>query len=409
MKNHRLFIAAISILAAVIFISGCSNIENKNDKLPDQIILTKGEAATAVRSNETAFDLLANIESSQIKKGEKESVIVSPLSFSMTMAMLWNGAAGQTREEIKSGLGLGDLSDEEVNNFFKKILEIVPSTDPKTKVSIANSIWYQNGYTLKENFIDINNRYFNAEISPIDFTSPKATDIINTWCSNKTNGMIDKIEDKLPQNLVAMIVNALYFKGKWSNQFDASDTKRAPFYTTQGEKEVDMMYQNYTFCAYSNESYESISLPYGNGAFSMTVILPRESIASTIDQLNAEVFWNDLIAKQVPMNYDLYLPKFKLEYEIDLKDYITEAGMDIIYSPAADFSNMMSGIHVSKVKQKAIIQTNEEGTEAAAVTSGMLLKTSLPPTFRVDRPFIFVISENTSSTILFIGKVEDPS
>ena len=404
MKKHQLFITAIS----VIFIFGCSNIENKGDKLPDQIILTKGEATTATLSNETAFDLLSNIEKSQLKKGERESVIVSPLSFSMMMAMLWNGAAGRTREDIKRGLGFENLSDEDVNNYFKKILDVLPSTDPKTKVSIANSIWYQNGYTLKENFIDINNRYFNAEISPIDFTSPRATDIINTWCSNKTNGMIDKIADQLPRDLAAMLINALYFKGKWSNQFDVSDTKKAPFYTAQGEKEVNMMYQNNTFYAYSNELYESISLPYGNNAFSMTIILPRESIASTLDHLDANSFWNDLIIKQIPGNYNLYLPKFKLEYEVDLKDYISEAGMDIIFSSDADFSNMMGGICVSKVMQKAVIRTDEEGTEAAAVTAGMMA-TSLPPTFRIDRPFIFIISENTSSTILFIGKVEDPS
>lgn len=413
MKRIALFLS-LPIIGVIFLICSCSVLENNNEKMPDILILTKAEEATASGSNQIGFKLLTSIENQQIESEERENVIVSPLSYSMAMAMLWNGAANETKEVIKNGLGFGDFTDEEVNSYFGKILEILPTTDPKTKVSLANSIWYQNGYTLEENFIDVNNRYFNAEISPIDFSDNKSINIINNWCSDKTNGKIDKMVEQFDPDLVAMLINALYFKGEWSSLFEKSDTKEAIFYSSQGEKRADMMYQQGYFSTYKNELFQAINLPYGNNAFSMTVILPAKDsdIISVLNNINDnDGFWSDIIAGSSPTTIDLYLPNFKFEYEIDLNDFVKECGMGMIYSPLADFSNMMKQqLSVSNVKQKAIIEVDEKGTEAAAVTTVEIVYTSLPTVsqFRADRPFIFIISENSSSSILFIGKVEDP-
>lgn len=416
MKKSRKLSSILSLTIITIFICSCSIIENREKKSPDILILTKGEETTASINNEIGFKLLNSIEETQIKEEKRENVIVSPLSYNIAMAMLWNGAAEETREALKRGLGFDNLTDEDVNNYFKKILKVLPTTDPQTKISLANSIWHQNGYSLDDNYIDINNRYFNTEISPIDFSNNKSVEIINTWCSEKTNGMIDNIVDDLDGELIAMLINALYFKGEWSNQFEKSDTRIAPFYSPYSKVEVDMMYQSALFNSYSNDLFRSITLPYGNNAFSMTVILPEESsdITSVLDHINSSTdVWSDIVNRSTSATFDLYLPKFKFEYDINLRDFISQSGMEIIYTPSANFSNMMkqSTLCVSFVKQKAIIEVDEKGTEAAAVTSIGMVNTAYPsiPQFRVDRPFIFVISENSSSSILFIGKVEDPS
>lgn len=421
------WVTLLLTLHLLFFMGSCEKGNGVTEKTePIEIILTSAQTKVADNGNTVAFTYLANISEQEALENKRKNVMISPFSLNLAMAMCWNGADGQTKEQIKNTLGFVGNTDDDVNSFFKKMIETLPKTDPSVKLSIANSIWQHKDFAVLESFMDTNKKWFNASVQSLDFRNGNSVNIINDWCSNNTNGMIKKIIDEIKPNEVLFLINALYFKAPWKNEFKTEKTTMQPFHLRDGSsKNVSTMNQEIT-CQYSEGTrYRAATLPYGNEAFNMTFILPNdgylpEDLFTLLEPISSTTnVWSTIINNKSLNKLDIYLPKFKFEYEIEFNDILKKMGITDAFSASlANFSRIAqiqppyNNLVISKVIQKTAIEVNEKGSEAAAVTSVGIGVTSVGPNkneFRVNRPFIFVISEKHTSTILFAGKVEIPS
>jgi serpin B len=309
-------------------------------------------------------------------------------------------------------LGMAGFIETEINEYYQKMSQAFSDIDPLTELVIANSIWYRDGFPVKQPFIDINQHYFDAEVEALDFSKPDAAGIINQWCADKTKDRIkDIIQPPIHDDLMMYLINALYFKSKWESQFDKTKTKQDNF--TKADKStirVNMMEQRANFPYYANEYLQCIELPYGNGAFSMVAMLPADNM--NLDQLVGyldEKTWNILSNNLYHRDVMLKLPRFKIECEMNLNDPVKNAGMQLIF--CGGFANISDKpLFVSRIKQKTFVEVNEEGTEAAAVTVvEMFTSASLTPVqFIANRPFLYLIKEKSTGAILFIGRMDEP-
>jgi serpin B len=345
---------------------------------------------------------------------ETPNTFFSPLSLNLALGMLYNGASGDTRTEMAEVLGMADYSETEINEYYQKMSQALLDIDPLTELAIANSIWYRDGFPVKQPFIDINKKHFDAEVKALDFNNPDAAKIINQWCANKTKDRIkDIIQPPISPDVMMYLINALYFKSKWESQFDKSNTKKDDFTKANNSKiKVNMMEQRTPFPYYADEHLQCVELPYGNMAFSMVAILPAEN--SDIDRLIEyldETQWNNISNYLHHREVILKLPRFKIECEMDLNDPVKNIGMQrIFYGGFEHISDF--ALNVSNIKQKTFVEVNEEGTEAAAVTViAMELSAAGPSTpvqFFANRPFLYVIKEKSTGAILFIGRMDEP-
>lgn len=363
-----------------------------------------------------AFELFSNVFSEEAK-GEDKSFMVSPFSLSMALAMTWNGAAGETKTAMQETLKMGNYSDDDFNGYYKKLKEALLKTDPSTQLSIANAIFTNKFITIKPNFIKTNTDYYHATVQPVDFSLPTTKDIINRWASDNTNNLIKEIIDKTNADDLMYLLNAIYFKGIWTTKFDAKNTSKKAFLTENGTKRtVDMMSQTAKFNYTEDEIMQVVQLPYGNQAFSMLVLLPQSGKKQTdvVSALQNKEYWGKTRTALRQAEVVLSLPKFKTEYSIKLNEVLGKMGMGVAFDPyKADFSRMSEiSAFISFVKQDTYISTDESGTEAAAVTVIGMEMTSAAPgpqkvIFNADRPFIYVIQENSTGAILFMGAVKD--
>jgi serine protease inhibitor len=344
---------------------------------------------------------------------QNKNVFISPFSVSMALGMALNGADGATLDSMKQVLEHANFTMQEINESYENISSILTHLDPKVVFQIANSVWYRNGFHVYPAFFNNCHEYFDAEIDSLDFSSPGAVQAINDWVNSKTHGKITTILTQIPPEMVMYLINAIYFKGVWTYQFDPASTMDASFISSTGSTvSCKMMSQKATYAYRATDQAQIIDLPYSDRLFSMTIILPAKG--TNIDQFAAEftqqqysTFVNSLDSAEV----ELYLPKFKVEYEKKLNDELSAMGMGIAFSNFANFSRIADvPLAISEVKHKTYVEVNEEGTEAAAVTSIGISLTAMPsiPQMLIDRPFIFIIREHTSGTILFIGKIVNP-
>ena len=396
--------------------------EDHNTQVPVKIQLSDTEVEIANDGINFAMNFFSAVHSQNENSNEgKENIILSPLSLNMALAMVWNGANGETKQAIQKAMGMANYPETGVNDYFKKLRESLVKTDPKTKLALANSIWYSNSFPVKEDFIRTNKDWYNAEVKGMDFSAPDAPDQINKWCSDNTNGLIDEIIDEIPGDAVMYLLNALYFKGEWSKTFgfNTSGTNTEQFRKENGSTvNVQMMNQSNELDYYSDEYLSMVTLPYGNNAFSMLFILPNENISfsNLSAQLNQAGYWKNCLLSRSIHDVNLFVPKFKIEYEIQLNETLEQLGMGIAFdSFLADFSGISEiETFISKVKQVSFIEVDEKGSEAAAITvvemftSSMELSEPNKATFRADRPFMFAIQENSTGTILFVGKIGSP-
>jgi len=353
----------------------------------------------------------------QSVEGSKNTFI-SPLSVAMALGMTYNGAAGTTQAAMRETLELQGLTIEEVNASYRSLIDLLAGLDPSVQFLLVNSIWYRSGFSVQQEFLDVNQTYFDAQVAALDFDNPSAAETINDWVNDKTNGRIeDIVTPPIPAEIVMFLINAIYFKGDWTFQFDRELTQNRPFTLADGTtKQVPTMtYTEPTDVSYfADATVEGVDLSYGGKAYSMTILLPAEGrdVEALVASLNA-ARWAGILAGFATIEANVLLPKFTLEYEIEMNDVLKALGMAIAFDPDnADFSNIYSGperLFISKVKHKSFVDVNEQGTEAAAVTSVEVGVTSLPPTIAVDRPFVFAIRERFSGTILFMGVITDPS
>jgi serine protease inhibitor len=355
-----------------------------------------------------------------VATGTDENVFISPASVSMALGMTLNGAEGATEEAMKSTLEFAGLTMEEINSSYRGLIDLLVALDPGVVFGIANSIWYRSGEDILEPFIDDCTTYFDAEVSEMDFADPGAADVINAWVSAKTRGRIEEIVAKpIDPAFVMFLINAIYFKGTWTYQFDPDLTRNADFTGPDGTARPCRMMEQpepgeiSEFMYFSDGALEAVDLPYANGWFTMTILLPPEGtkIGDFIAGLTPEA-WNAWLGGLGPHEGSIAMPRFKMEYSQRLDEVLSALGMGIAFTDAADFSGMRAtgGLLISEVKHKTFVEVNEEGTEAAAVTEVGMGDTAMPDVFamRVDRPFVFAIRERHSGTILFIGKIGDP-
>ena len=356
----------------------------------------------------------------EVLKAEEpgENVMISPLSVSLALAMTYNGADGDTKVAMEKILELYGLTVDEINENYKTLIDALASVDPKVLMSIANSIWYKQEFDVEQDFINVNQDYFYAEVSPLDFNDPESVTTINNWVANKTNDKITEILDEIPVDAVMYLINAIYFKGIWKYEFEESNTEEKPFYLSDGTtKDVPMMVQEGSFNYFSNDILQAVEMPYGAGNYSMIILLPQynKTPDDIIDQLNNDN-WNSWLSEFYEAEkIQIHLPKFKFEYKNKLNDELINMDMGIAFDPYnADFSkiNSLEQLFISRVIHKSFIEVNEEGTEAAAVTMVEISLTSSGGEtgihFYVNQPFIFAIKEKYTNTIICIGKVMEP-
>ncbi len=375
--------------------------------------LNEFETALVNSVNGISFRILNGINKSELN----QNVFISPLSIAYALGMTLNGAGGNTYDSIKNTLDLSSLSSDEINQNYKSLMQLLMGLDQKVIFKIANSIWYRNDLPVENDFIDVNKKYFDAQVSGLDFGAPDAAQIINNWVDQSTNGKIKTIVPApIPKLVVMYLTNAIYFKGTWTYQFAPNQTKDDKFTLPNGSQQIcKMMSISGDFKYFEDEQLQLIELPYGDKKFSMTIVLPKGD--KNIDEFVAglSVFrWNSLIQNLRLKEGALLLPKFKIEFKKSLKDVLKAMGMDIAFDPhRANFSKISKtgDLHITDVLHKTYVDVNEEGTEAAAVTSVEIGITSIQETFfmRVDRPFFFVIRENHTLSLIFMGKIVEPT
>lgn len=404
-------------IAAILSPASCEKGNSDLDKeLPDPIkIELRGSEAEMVKSDQQfAIEFFANVFNEEAAELDK-NFMISPLSLSMALAMTWNGADGETKAVMQKVLKLDGYTDQEVNEYYEKLREGLLKTDPSTKLAIANSIWTNKNIKFKDDFIRLNNEYFNSTVESVDFSDANSVKLMNKWAADNTNNLITHVLDKTNPNALMYLMNALYFKGIWTSEFNSRNTSSKPFYSEDGQtKNVDMMHQKSSFNYNENQTMQIVELPYGNQAFSMIVLLPKEGnkLADVTQELQNSNSWGNLVSGLSSTQVDLYLPKFKTEYSRVLNDVLEKMGMGIAFEPgAADFSRMTDAdAFISFVEQLTYINTDEVGTEAAAVTVVGIELTSYQPdrtaTFNANRPFIYIIRENSTGSILFMGAVK---
>jgi serine protease inhibitor len=400
------------ILASLIIITaGCESSSQYSEEVPIRE-LTRIEKQLVSSADNFSLKIFKKIAEAEREK----NLFISPLSISMALGMTLNGADGDTYEAMRKTLSLADISQQEINESYQSLIELLTKIDSKVIMQIANSIWYRNTIPFKRDFIETNRKYFDATINPMNFSDPATINIINNWVKESTNGKIDKIVEKIDPETIMFLINAIYFKGTWQYQFDKNKTRDDLFTKQSGEQvPCKMMNLENDFYLSSNDTFTVLDLPYGKGNFSMTILLPDKdkSLIDVLSTLTDET-WNGVINNLSKMKRELYMPRFKLEYKINLNETLKALGMGIAFEPfGANFKKLYDGInnaYISNVEHKTFVDVNEEGTEAAAVTSVEIGVTSIrDDIIRLDRPFIFVIREKNSNCILFIGKLEDPS
>jgi serpin B len=382
--------------------------EQPEVKLKDAepIPLKAGMEKRVQQDNAFAFDLFRQV---LINNANEKNIFISPLSVSIALGMAWNGANGETKTEMANALKMSGMTEDEINEYYQIMLSALPEVDPSTKLNIANSIWYRESFPVKDEYLKVNSDYFNAEVRELDFAKPDALSIINGWCAEKTNNLIKNPLDKISADAMMYLINAIYFKGIWVKKFE-KDTYKANFYAEGGNTvQVDMMQQKDTFGYREDEMAQYLDLPYGNKAFSMTVILPREGKTTdeVLETLDTEK-WNNIINGFSSHEVQVYLPKFKTTGKYELKEPLIQMGMVKAFTDQADFSNISDiNLLISRIIHSTYCSVDQEGTEAAAVTIVEFEFTSMPMNyvFNTNRPFIFVIREKSTGVILFMGKM----
>jgi len=372
--------------------------------------LTAGERQVLRAGNEFSLGLFRQL--AKVQPGK--SVFVSPLSASMALGMTMNGARGATLDAMRATLGVGTADLEQINAGYKGLIELLRGLDASTTFQLANSIWYRNGFPVRQTFLDAVKAAFSAEVRGLDFNDPNSVGVINGWVNSNTQGKIPTILDRIGADDQMYLINAIYFKASWRTRFDPALTQPGPFRTSGGSTQtVPMMHRAPTpgvlNRVFSFPHLYAAELGYGNDAFAMTILLPERG--ANVDSVAAALTatqWSEITAMldgTMGITLGITLPKFSLTYERTLNDDLAALGMGIAFDGGADFSGLSATpVHISSVKQKTFVDVNEAGTEAAAVTNVSVVS-STPPSLDIDRPFIFVIRERFSGTILFIGKM----
>lgn len=400
------------LLSFVLSSSGCNNTRHTSK---DAYTELKAEEITA-SDQAFAFEFFANVFNEEAAD-KNDNFMISPFSLSMALAMTWNGAEGDTKTAIQKTLKLDNYTDEDVNRYYRDVKETLLNTDSAVDISVANSIWTNQNISIHSDFINTIRSYYHAEVEAVDFADPVSASRINKWVSDNTKELINNVISETKADDLMYLLNAVYFKGVWVKQFSKDLTTRKPFTNESGKQmQVDMMNTTDRFRYTEDETMQLVELPYGNKSFSMRVLLPKEDkkLSDIAGNLQQNGYWANLDSALQERKVVLNLPKFKTEYSKKLNDVLKKMGMGIAFTDAADFTRMTDeSAQISMVQQDTYINTDESGTEAAAVTSISIELTSFDPSkpktviFNANRPFIYIIQEDSTGAVLFMGAVKD--
>jgi len=404
-------------LSFLIFFSlfSCQQESSEIEEIPN---LPEKSAQIINADNGFGLQLFSKVTSSE---KEVKNITVSPLSVSLALSMAYNGARNETKAEIEKVLNVSGYTTEQINNSHKALVAALKSYDPNVQLEIANAIYSDKNFSILPEFISTNQSYYDAFVQSLDFSKTVETlNTINGWVAQKTHDKIPTIIDEVDPQMVMILLNAIYFNGIWKNKFGEKDTHNLPFYSADGtQKDVATMKLEKSLEYYSNNLFSAVNLPYGNGQFQMTVILPNQGKTSqnVITELNADN-WNKWMKSFSTETCVVSMPRFKFSFDTELKNILSNMGMTSAFSPQkADFTGINSDkkkqLYIDQVVHKTYIDVNESGTEAAAVTAILILTGSSGEPdprkfFTVNRPFIFAISEKTTGSILFIGEIRKP-
>jgi serine protease inhibitor len=422
MKNiYKVALFATAFISLVTVPSCKKNSPNDQpiDPVDPVTIVTDVHQKEVIDSANTfAFDLFKPILSDA--KGN-ENIMISPFSITSALSMTLNGASGETFEAMKKALRLDGNTLEQINDTYLKLMTEMVPVDERVVLEIANSVWVEKRLLVKQKFMNDVQNWYKAEARGIDVTDPDAVEIVNGWIEDKTHDRITDMLDYLDPDLAMLLINAVYFNGKWRYQFDKADTKEEPFFVTPAEpKTVPMMHQEENLKAAKDNNLVIVDLPYGQGNYSMLIVLPDAgvSVSDAAESLTS-LHWNKWMSLLENNTHivELSMPRFKYNYKRLLNEDLKGLGMGIAFSDGADFSNISDQrLQISRVIHQSFIETKEEGTEAAAATIVEIRFTSAGPDpeptiwkIDLDRPFLYFIHEASTGTILFMGKVGDPS
>ncbi|GAP95089.1 serpin family protein [Leptolyngbya sp. NIES-2104] len=414
-KRSSIALFAILLAVGAISCSGSAHSQNPKSEIRNSQITQAREVKPVnpkiVEANTRfGFKLFSEI----LKKDGKENVFVSPSSVAIALSMAYNGANGQTKTAMAKALEFQGMTLEEINQAHHNLKAALEKADPKVQLLIANSLWARQGVDFNPSFLDRNAKFYDAKVKSLDFEQPAAADEINSWVKESTRGKIPKIVDRINPNDVMFLMNAIYFKGKWTNEFDKSNTQTRPFTLVNGsKKQVPLMKRQGNYRYFETNQFQAISLPYGDERLSMYVFLPKSNLAAFQKSLTAQN-WQTWMKQFSAREGQIQLPRFKMDYDVELKEALSALGMGIAFDDAADFSGLSKGTtKIDQVKHKTFVEVNEEGTEAAAVTSIGIVATSIrvpeePFRMIVDRPFFSAIRDNQTGEILFMGTIVNP-
>ena len=401
MKKIAFLFAAVLLLT-----SSCAKATGGKDNPYKRMDLTTKSVEFVQKGNAFSYEFIDRVNASTEK-----DYIISPLSMQFLLGMILDGARGETADEICQVLGYGKDEVAQVNAFCLSMLRQLPQLDKKTTLTIANAIFVDEGWPLLESYKADVSQYYDAAVSNLDFSNGEASlRAINGWCSDHTNGLVPKILDEVSTDILAYLLNALYFKSQWVSKFSKDATSDEPFTTAEGAKRtVKMMKMEKSLAYRETDVYKAVNLPYGNGAFTMTAFLPMAG--HNLSDVTAALKKETDIRPRMNCEVDLWLPRFETSFHIDLNDLLSEMGMPSSFDgKVADFSGMSEyALCLSFVRQDAVIKVDEEGAEAAAVSSaGMFKVTAVDPgdhvIFHADHPFLYVITETSTGAVLFAGR-----
>lgn len=354
---------------------------------------------------------------SQLLRREQDgNLFISPSSVSLALAMTYNGASGETKQAMARTLEINGMSLPELNRANADLRTLLENPDSNVRLEIANSLWARRGISFNPDFLQRNQTFYGARVTDLDFQDPQAPATINTWVKQNTEGKISQIIERLQSDDVLFLINAIYFKGAWTHQFDQRSTIEKPFTLANGQrKQHPMMVNRSQYRYYETDQFQAVSLPYGNNRVSMYVFLPKpgSNLAEFYKTLTPEN-WQRWIAQFRSQPGLVQIPRFKLEYGVELKDALSALGMEVAFDPNRASFKELSAVptQIDQVKHKTFVEVNEAGTEAAAATSVGVVATSAPIgepfTMTVDRPFFCAIRDNQTGTMLFMGSITDP-
>jgi serpin B len=398
------------IISALVLFVSCE--QEPIIKETPRITLTKKSAEIIEADHAFGFELFREI----CRVSELENIMISPMSVSYALGMTYNGAAGTTLDAFNEVLHFGGLTNQEVNESYKDLIDQLLNLSEEVDFALANSIWYKEGYPVLEEFIKTNEDYFNAAIREADFSDPKTVDLINGWIEEQTNDKIRDMLDQIPEDVIMYLINAIYFNANWKYEFPREDTYEGDFYLENGsEIAVDYMVIDGDFQYTLMDDFTAVELPYSDSSFSMVVMLPHleSSISSLTESLNVDS-WNSWFENSHRIGIRVVLPKFKYEFKDLLNNPLKTLGLGVAFSDNADFSRIVPDrkLCISRVIHQTFIDVQEEGTEAAAATIVEIKENSSAGggyiTFHADHPFLYLIKENSTGAIVFMGKVGRP-